>query len=132
MTSTESETDRASRNKEIIRSSYEQFFEHGDVTGLAEVIDENFVQHSPDAPSGRDAYLRHLAEAAFAGGTSHIKLLIADGDFVAVHHNMILRGADGEGLAVVDLWRLRDGKIVEHWDVEQPVPDRSRIPNGMF
>lgn len=119
-------------NKEIIRSCYEQFFTHRDLSRLEEVIGEDFVQHSPDAPSGRRAYLDHLAEAAFFGGSSDIKLILADGDYVAVHHNMKLPGEQGDGLAVVDLWRLAGGRIVEHWDVEQPVPDASKVPNGMF
>ena len=125
-------TTTAHRNKELIRRSYEQFFVHRDLSGLAGIIDEGFVQHSPDSPSGRQAYLDHLKDAAFAGGTSRIKLVVAEGDYVVVHHNMTLPGDDGEGLAVVDLWRLKDGKIVEHWDVEQPVPEASRVPNGMF
>ncbi|MCA2211821.1 nuclear transport factor 2 family protein [Jidongwangia harbinensis] len=132
MTATDSATDRATRNKEIILRCYEQFFTHRDLTGLAEVVGEDFVQHSPGAPSGRRAYLDHLAEAAFFGGTSHIKLVLADGDHVAVHHHMTLAADDGPGLAVVDLWRLENGRIVEHWDVEQPVPEPSSVPNGMF
>jgi predicted SnoaL-like aldol condensation-catalyzing enzyme len=120
------------RNKEIVRSCYEQFFVHQRPDALAEFIHEKFVQHSPDAPSGRDAYLAHLREAAFLGGTSDIKRILADGDYVAVHHHMTLRDDDGPGLAVVDLWRLEDGKLAEHWDVEQPVPDPSKVPNGMF
>lgn len=120
------------RNKKLVEECYEQFFVRGSLEGLADVIHEDFVQHSPDAPSGRDAYLDHLKEAAFAGGTSSIKRIVADDDYVVVHHHMTLPGDDGPGLAVVDLWRLRDGKIVEHWDVEQPLPDPSRVPNGML
>jgi predicted SnoaL-like aldol condensation-catalyzing enzyme len=122
----------AERNKRIVRACYEQFFVHRRLDAVADAIHEKFVQHSPDAPSGRDAYLAHLREAAFAGGTCDIKRILADGDLVAVHHHMTLRGEDGPGLAVVDVWRLEDGKLVEHWDVEQPVPAASRVPNGMF
>ncbi|MDX3006935.1 hypothetical protein PWY87_35065 [Kribbella solani] len=39
---------------------------------------------------------------------------------------------DLNGTAGVDIWRLEDGMIVEHWDVVQPVPDPGEIPNGMF
>jgi hypothetical protein len=46
----------------------------------------------------------------------------------------VLRDSPGDeqGVAVVDIWRLVDGQIVEHWDVVQPVPDAAQIPNGMF
>jgi predicted SnoaL-like aldol condensation-catalyzing enzyme len=132
MTSTEPRAARAERNQAIVRTCYEEFFVHRRLDALAAHIHPEFVQHSPDAPSGRDAYLAHLEEAAFNGGSCDIRLVIADGDYVAVHHHLTLRGDDGPGLAVVDLWRLEDGKLVEHWDVEQPVPEPSRVPNGMF
>ncbi len=132
MTSTESALARTERNRDIVRTCYEEFFVHGRLDTAADLIHERFVQHSPDAPSGREAYLAHLKEAAFAGGTSEIKLILADGDYVAVHHHLRLRDDSGPGLAVVDLWRVEDGKIIEHWDVEQPVPEPERVPNGMF
>ncbi|BCJ67357.1 nuclear transport factor 2 family protein [Polymorphospora rubra] len=119
-------------NRELVRSLYEQFFVHRDLDAVAALIHERFVQHSPDAPSGRDAYVAHLREAAFAGGSSDVKRIIADGDLVAIHHHMRLRDDDGPGLAVVDLWRIEDGRLIEHWDVEQPVPATARVPNGMF
>jgi predicted SnoaL-like aldol condensation-catalyzing enzyme len=122
----------ADRNKQLIQQCYKQFFGAGSLDGISDVIAEDFVQHSPDAPSGRDAYLEHLRHAAFAGGTSDIKRIIADDEYVVVHHHMRLPGDDGPGLAVVDLWRLSDGKVVEHWDVEQPMPEVSRVPNGML
>ncbi|WP_433606181.1 nuclear transport factor 2 family protein [Dactylosporangium sp. CA-139114] len=119
-------------NRELLRRCYESYFVHGSLDAVADAVHEDFVQHSPDAPSGRQAYLAHLAEAAFKGGTSDVKRILADGDFVAVHHHLRLRDDNGPGLAVVDLWRVQDGKLIEHWDVEQPVPDSQRVPNGMF
>jgi predicted SnoaL-like aldol condensation-catalyzing enzyme len=119
-------------NKALVRRCYEEFFGHGRLDAVADAISEQFVQHSPDAPSGRDEYLAHLREATFNGGSSDIKRILADGDLVAVHHHMKLRDDPGPGLAVVDLWRVEDGKLVEHWDVEQPVPEPHRSPNGMF
>lgn len=126
------ETSHSERNKAIVRACYEDFFVNRRLDRLAEHIHEQFVQHSPDSPSGRAEYLTHLAEASFNGGTSDIRLILADGDYVAVHHHMTLRDDKGPGLAVVDLWRLEDGKLVEHWDVEQPMPEAARVPNGMF
>ena len=55
--------------------------------------------------------------------------MIADGDYVLMHN----RGNNSPGTkAVVDLFRLENGKIVEHWDVIQPIPDQFANPNGMF
>jgi predicted SnoaL-like aldol condensation-catalyzing enzyme len=123
---------QAERNKETIRRCYEEFFGKGNLDAAVGLIHEDFVQHSPDSPSGRDAYLEHLRHAAFAGGTSRIHRIIAEGEYVVVHHHMTLPGDDGRGMAVVDLWRLEDGLVVEHWDIEQPIPEPEHVPNGML
>ncbi|MEH0529737.1 nuclear transport factor 2 family protein [Streptomyces stelliscabiei] len=60
-----------------------------------------------------------------------IKRAIAEGDLVATHSDLHLKfGA--RGMAVADFWRVVDGKIVEHWDVVQEVPEKSATDNTMF
>jgi predicted SnoaL-like aldol condensation-catalyzing enzyme len=57
--------------------------------------------------------------------------VLVDGDLFAVH----LHGQSGpgdRGAAAVDILRVENCKIVEHWDVTQPVPERSMNDNGMF
>jgi predicted SnoaL-like aldol condensation-catalyzing enzyme len=57
--------------------------------------------------------------------------VIAEGDLVAVHHHF--QAAAGDlGFAVVDFFRVRVGKVVEHWDAIQPVPATSANANTMF
>ena len=59
------------------------------------------------------------------------KRFIAENDLVAVHSHMIpAKGA--RGTAAVDIFRLENGKIVEHWDVVQPIPENPANNNGMF
>ncbi len=60
-----------------------------------------------------------------------IKRAIAEGDFVVTHSNLVLSPGQ-PGLALADIFRLEDGKVVEHWDVIQTVPDTSANPNSMF
>jgi predicted SnoaL-like aldol condensation-catalyzing enzyme len=60
-----------------------------------------------------------------------IKRVIADAEFAVVHYHMIPPD-DARGVAVIDVWRLVDGRIVEHWDVVQSVPDDDLFPHGMF
>jgi predicted SnoaL-like aldol condensation-catalyzing enzyme len=60
-----------------------------------------------------------------------IKRIIADGNLVAVHSHSRF-ATDDRGIAVVDILRVEGCKVVEHWDVVQPVPDKSANPNGMF
>ncbi len=56
--------------------------------------------------------------------TSTIARTLADGDLVMVHRR-VTRASDPRGQAIIDLFRLRDGRIVEHWDVVQPIPEFS-------
>jgi predicted SnoaL-like aldol condensation-catalyzing enzyme len=92
----------------------------------------DYVQHNPNIADGRDAAIAALApmfsrpQAAF-----DVKRVLVDGDLAAVH----LHGRpspDDPGGAVVDLFRLENGKIVEHWDVLQPMPETSVNPHPMF
>jgi predicted SnoaL-like aldol condensation-catalyzing enzyme len=62
---------------------------------------------------------------------AEIKTIFAEGDFVMAHvHGVRVPGQ--RGMAIVDIFRLEDGKIVEHWDVMQPIPEEAANENGMF
>lgn len=69
--------------------------------------------------------------AASPTAISVVKRVLADGDLVAVHVNSKQSPQDA-GLAIVDIFRVQDGKIIEHWDVIQPVPATPANNNTMF
>jgi predicted SnoaL-like aldol condensation-catalyzing enzyme len=115
--------------RELVQHGYAEV-SAGRVDALRDLLREDFVEHRPGNPSGRDAWVEFMARSPFATAVFEIKRVIADGDQVAVHYWVAPEG--GPELAVVDLWRIEDGLIVEHWDVVQPVPDPEKIPNGMF
>ncbi|MBE1587171.1 nuclear transport factor 2 family protein [Nonomuraea angiospora] len=125
-----SENGTAGRNKEIVLRGFSEFAA-GNVEILRELLREDFVEHSPGNPSGRDAFVEFIASAPVAGAKLDLKRVIAEDDHVMLHYHMVPPG-DGRGIAVVDIWRMVDGRIVEHWDVVQPVPDPDELPNGMF
>jgi predicted SnoaL-like aldol condensation-catalyzing enzyme len=60
-----------------------------------------------------------------------IKRILVDGDLAVIHLNGKL-SANSLGVVVVDIYRLLDGKIVDHWDIVQPVPNEKINPRSMF
>ncbi|MCP2329080.1 putative SnoaL-like aldol condensation-catalyzing enzyme [Hamadaea flava] len=114
--------------KDLVLHGFAEFAA-GNIEILRTLLHEDFVEHSPGNPSGRDAFIAYIATAPVAGAKLDLKRVIAEDDLVVLHYRM---STPDEDLAVVDIWRLADGKIVEHWDVVQPVPDDAEIPHGMF
>lgn len=96
-------------------------------------VDPGYIQHNPMAPTGRAAAIAFL-EPFFAANPAisySIKRIIADGNLVAVHSHGKFAAAD-RGIAVMDILRVERCKVVEHWDVVQPVPETSANTNTMF
>jgi predicted SnoaL-like aldol condensation-catalyzing enzyme len=96
-------------------------------------VEPGYIQHNPLAATGRDAAIAFL-EPFFQGhpdAVYSIKRIIADGNLVAVHSHAKFAAGD-RGLAVIDILRVEHCKIAEHWDVAQPVPEKSANSNGMF
>lgn len=60
-----------------------------------------------------------------------IRRVMAEGDLVVTHAHLVLTPGQ-PGRALADFWRVADGKIVEHWDVVQEMPDASVSTNTMF
>ncbi len=92
-----------------------------------------YTQHNPTAPDGAEIFptligglFAQAPEASF-----HLKRAIAENDVVVLHYNLKMF-PDDLGQAIVDIFRVEDGRIVEHWDVMQPVPADSNNDNGMF
>ena len=95
---------------------------------------DDFVQHSPYVAQGKAAlvaYERNAAQSRLAEGRkSATARVIADGDLVLTHRR-VTTSADPRGVAHLDLYRVRNGKIVEHWDVIQPIPPFSVAGHSM-
>ncbi|GAA3696711.1 hypothetical protein GCM10022224_073100 [Nonomuraea antimicrobica] len=125
-----SDNSKAARNKQLALHGFTQFAA-GNIDVLRTLLAEDFIEHSPGNPSGREAFIAYIAEAPVARARLDLKRVIADGDHVVMHYHMVTDD-DPRGTAVVDIWRLVDEQIVEHWDVVQPVPDAAQVPQGMF
>lgn len=94
-------------------------------------VADEYIQHNPAAGNGReDAIALIEGLSAAPGFNPAVKRMVAEGDLVAVHMHVQFEAQPG--LAVMDMFRLADGKIVEHWDVIQEVPAGSANGNSMF
>ena len=96
-------------------------------------VEPGYIQHNPLAKTGRDAAIAFLEPffQSHPDASYSIKRIIADGNLVAVHSHAKFT-ADDRGLAIVDILRVDNCKIAEHWDVAQQVPEKSANTNGMF
>ncbi len=121
-------------NSALVVSFYEQAFNDGQPeAAAARALGDTYTQHNPGAQDGPDAFIgyTHWLRGQFPELHLDIKRVIAEGDFVVTHSNLHLAPGD-RGMAVADIWRVVDGKIVEHWDVVQEVPEESANENSMF
>jgi len=120
--------------KEVVTRFMTQFYVDKKVREAFETwVDPGYVQHNPMAATGRDAAVNFLEPFFATHPDIHYSIarIIADGNLVAVHSHGKF-DADDRGVAVVDILRVEGCKVMEHWDVVQPVPEKSANSNGMF
>ena len=120
-------------NRQIMTDFAEIFYHERDVRRAFEkyVSAEQYVQHNPTIADGRETAVAALHEKfAHPNARFEIKKILVDGDLAVVHVRAFPSG--GKEAAVADFYRIRDGKIVEHWDVLQLVPETAQNSNTMF
>ena len=120
-------------NRAIVTDFARLFYTERDVPAAFNTyVAEDYIQHNPGIGNGRAAAVAAL-EGMFAeeGREFRIKQIIVDGDMAVIHvHAIPQPGA--RGASVFDMYRLEGGRIVEHWDAIQPVPETSANPHPMF
>ena len=120
--------------KRLVLDFFELAFVQREAAAAAErYLGQDYKQLNPTAPDGRDVF-PDLIGGLFAqapGASFDLKRAIAEDNLVVLHYQLKL-SPDDAGQAVVDIFRVQDGRIVEHWDVIQPVPDEAANDNGMF
>jgi len=123
--------DQLEANKKLVADLYQELFGDKNVEAIDKYIGENYIQHNPILPDGRDV-LKQGATQWFKGAPKEkidIRHLSAEGDLVYIH----TRATFGRKVSsVIDIFRIENNKIVEHWDVIQAVPEKSASPHPMF
>jgi predicted SnoaL-like aldol condensation-catalyzing enzyme len=126
-------TEQEEANRQTVLAFYEAGLNRKDFDAARQYFGPYYRQHNPNAADGIEGFQSFVAFMRKNTPHSHseIKSSFVDADFVILHVHKTT--APGErGVAIVDIFRLEDGKIVEHWDVAQSIPERTASGNAMF
>mgnify|MGYP003607462314 CR=1 FL=1 len=119
-------------NKKIVLDFYQQMFGDKDLTAVDKYIAPEYIQHNPTVADGSAAF-KKATEGWFKGAPKtkiDVQHIAAENDLVFLHIKNT--NPDGSLVSTIDIFRLKDGKIVEHWDVHQDVPKESANKHPMF
>ncbi len=120
-------------NKKTVAAFYDAFFNKKDVELARSYTGAFYKQHNPNAADGMDGVAGFIAYMKANQPNFQIQILriFADGNYVMTQvwtHN----GPDDRGSIAMDIFRMDDnGKVVEHWDAVQPIPEKAANANGM-
>lgn len=122
------------KNKKLVTDFIELCYNQHKVEKSArKYLKPDYIQHNPVMGDGQDAFIKYFSD--FMKKTPKLAVnivrVIAENDLVTLHINAKMEEND-RGLAVVDIFRIEDDMVAEHWDIQQEVPEKSENDNTMF
>ncbi|WP_298854616.1 nuclear transport factor 2 family protein [uncultured Ruegeria sp.] len=127
-------TNDLEQNKKNVIAFYEMMFNDCEpAKAIEQYVGDDYIQHNPDVEDGKQGFIDYFIKMAdeYPVKSVVVKRAIAEGNHVVLHCHQIW--PEGLEYAGMDIFRLDEkGKIVEHWDVLQVIPDHSKNDNGMF
>ncbi len=120
-------------NRQTVLAFYEKGLNQKSTDAAVPYLGARYVQHNPTAPDGVEGFRKFVAfmKERFPLSRNEVKRSFTDGEYVILHVHSV-REPGTPGNAIVDIFKLENGKIVEHWDVVQPVPEKAANSNTMF
>jgi predicted SnoaL-like aldol condensation-catalyzing enzyme len=122
------------QNKKLVRDFYDLASnQHKPREAAKRYIGDQYKQHNPFVPNGVAPFVEYFEGYFRDHPKSHVVFshIVAEGDLVVLHLNSKADEKD-RGRAIIDIFRVENGKIVEHWDVTQDVPEKTASGNTMF
>jgi len=126
--------DQQEFNKALVRDFYDLALNlKRPVEAAAKYLVPGYRQHNPGAGDGPGPFVAFMKGFFQALSSVHIEFIrfIAEGELVVVHSHIVRQPGD-RGIAVMDIFRIRDERVIEHWDVLQDVPESAANSNTMF
>jgi predicted SnoaL-like aldol condensation-catalyzing enzyme len=124
---------KAKLHRRLVMDVYENVLKPLDASRVDEFFRADYIQHDPMARTGAEGLKAFLtwAKSVAPSAEHHVKRMFVDGNYVIAHVHVVVQPGD-LGSAVVDIFRIEDGLIAEHWDVAQQLTRQSQNENGMF
>ena len=121
-------------NKALVTKAYQELFGNADLTALDRYWADEYIQHNPSMTDGREAvkaFLQGLGIDSWPTQQVKFERVIAEGDLVMVQTAQP-KSENSPGTVIVDIFRVENGKIAEHWDVIQQIPADATNPRTMY
>jgi predicted SnoaL-like aldol condensation-catalyzing enzyme len=121
------------QNRSIVLEAFDTLFNERDYAKALKFWASDYIQHSAHIPPGRDG-LFELVKSVPATLRYENQLIVANGDFVMLHGRFSGLGAGVPSWVVVDIVRIENGLLAEHWDViqDEATREQSKSGNPMF
>ena len=127
-------TTKLEANRNTVMSFYDMMFNQcRPRDAIEQFTGDTYIQHNPHVGDGKEAFIAYFDKMAreYPGKKAELIRTVAEGNLVVLHCRQVWPGLPD--YAGIDIFRMDDaGKVVEHWDVLQTVPDDMAHANGMF